>query len=93
MNPLERCQRRSGTTEQDHSIFAMTTDQGQIASIVSETFRLFVAGIMLLVKDYHTDVIKRREQGAARPDDDVEQALLCAAPGIITLTIAETAVH
>ena len=66
---------------------------GHVPAVVARRLVLLVRGVVLLVHDQDAQAGQRREDGRARPHDDVGAAAPDAAPGVESLAALEAAVQ
>ena len=85
-------QRRRRRPEDHEGACGTTAHHGHVAAVVARTLFLFIGPVVLFVHDDQSEIRQRREDRAARADDDVDIAAADALPLIVALAVGEPAV-
>ena len=90
---LETFQRWRGRAEQNGAGFHLAADHGEIACVVTRTFILLVRRVVFLVDDDQPEILQRRKDRAARPDDNARLPVAHAVPLVMAFALAQMTVQ
>ena len=74
---------RSGA-EKDDALFDLATNDRDIARVIAWRFFLFVGSFVLFIDDDEPEILQRRENGAARADDNARASGMNLMPFIVS---------
>ena len=84
---------RRGAAEDHGAVFKTCPQHGDVASVVARRFLLLVGIFVLLIDDDEAEIFERREDGAARADDDARASVGNLVPLIVSLAFRQVAVQ
>ena len=90
---FEGLEARRGAAEEAGAAFELGAHHGEVARVVARGFLLLVGRFVLLIHDDEAEVLQRREDGAARADDDVGAAFADLVPFVVPFAVGEMAVQ
>ena len=80
-------QGRRCTAENNRALLDFGADDRDVARVIPGRFFLFVSRLMLFIDDDQSEILQRREDGAARANDNPRPARVDLVPLIVTLAM------